>query len=416
MKVLVVSAAFPPMASGEATNAFHFCQQLVRRGLEVDVLTSRGAATDVGERIAVHPVMQTWSWVEVPRLRRILATSAPDVVYIMYLGWTYNFQFMSTFLPTIVRRALPDAQIVTRFENVGGARAESNSVPSRLLRKAIATFDRTGLVDYQFGTLLRDSDAVVLLSGRHEATLESAHPGVHRKCILIPPPANMCMSPEGAESRQRGRRALGMEPDDFLLTYIGFVYPGKGIETLLRALQRLESVPNLRLAISGGSLAREFPEQPSYLESLQALAHELGVAPRVTWTGEYRWDDDVASTYLRATDACVLPFDTGVKLNNSSFSSAVAHGLPIVTTIASSPEPQFVHRENVLLCPPRDPDAMADAIATVMGDPGLRLRLCDGSRRLAREWYSWEGAMEKTLRIFDPKRRPASSTVPLSVS
>jgi glycosyltransferase involved in cell wall biosynthesis len=415
MKVLVVSAAFPPMASGESTNAFHFCQQLVRRGLDVQVLTSRGAATDVGDGIAVHPVMRAWSWSEVPRLRQVVRACAPDVVYLMYLGWTYNFQFMSTFVPTIVRRALPNALIVTRFENVGGARAESNSLPSKLLRKALAAFDGSGRVDYQFGTLLRDSDAVVLLSGLHETPLESAYPGVRKKCVLIPPPANMCMSPEGPASRERGRRALGVEPGDFLLAYIGFVYPGKGIETLLRALQRLESTPNLRLAIIGGSLAREFPEQPSYVESLQALAQELGVGPRVSWTGEYRWDDDVASTYLRAADACVLPFDTGVKLNNSSFSSAAAHGLPIVTTIASAPEPQFVHRDNVFLCTPREPNAMADAIATMMVDTALRLRLCEGSRRLAREWYSWEQAMDKTLRIFESKL-PVSGAVPLSVS
>jgi glycosyltransferase involved in cell wall biosynthesis len=58
---------------------------------------------------------------------------------------------------------------------------------------------------------------------------------------------------------------------------------------------------------------------------------------------------------------------------------------------------------------------MADAIATMMVDTALRLRLCEGSRRLAREWYSWEQAMDKTLRIFESKL-PVSGAVPLSVS
>ena len=36
--------------------------------------------------------------------------------------------------------------------------------------------------------------------------------------------------------------------------------------------------------------------------------------------------------YLCAADICVLPFNVGVRLNNSSFAAAAAHGLPIVTT------------------------------------------------------------------------------------
>jgi hypothetical protein len=37
-----------------------------------------------------------------------------------------------------------------------------------------------------------------------------------------------------------------------------------------------------------------------------------------------------------------------------------------------------------------------------MDNPVLRDRLGDGALRLARDWYSWEGAMDKTLRLFAP--------------
>jgi glycosyltransferase involved in cell wall biosynthesis len=417
MKVLVISAAFPPMPSGEATNTYHLCQQLVARGLEVHVLTSRGRGIEE-PGIAVHPLMDDWSWSEAPRLRRFLKASAPDVVYLMYLGWTYNFQFMSTFIPTIARNAVPDATIVTRFENVGGGGAHANSLTSKLIRKVVATLDRSGRVDYQFGTLLRDSDSIILLSSLHERVFESIAPGVGRKCVLIPPPANMCMSPDDDESRARGRRLLGASGDDFLLAYIGFIYPGKGLETLLQAFQHVASQRrNVRLAIIGGALAREFPDQPSFFEKLQDMADDLGIASHVVWTGEYRWDDDLASTYLRAADACILPFDTGVKLNNSSFSSAAAHGRPIITTTHPDLEPQFVDGQNVLLCRPQVPEVMAAAIETVIDDPVLGRRLGDGATRLAEEWYSWESAMDKTLGLFRARTTSdASRALPLSVS
>jgi glycosyltransferase involved in cell wall biosynthesis len=417
VKILVISAAFPPNQSGEATNAYHLCRRLADRGLDVHVLTSVGHTASLGSRITVHPVMRRWSWAEAPRLRRFLKQCAPDAIYLMYLGWTYDFQFMSTFIPTIAKRVLPTVPFVTRFENIGGAGPQTNSLASRIIRKALASFDRRGHVDYHFGTLLRDSDTIVLLSGRHQAVLERHFAEVGRKCALIPPPANMCMSAADVATRERGRQALGAEPGDFLLAYIGFVYPGKGIAPLLRGFQQIALERNrVKLVVIGGSLARQFPDRPNYQETMQALSTELGLDGKVIWTGEYRWDDDLASAYLRAADACVLPFETGVKLNNSSFSSAAAHGLPIVTTKDEAIEPQFVHRENVFLCQPASPEALAGAIREVMDDAGLRGQLGRGALQLARDWYSWETAIDKTLSLMPAPRRGLSLAVPQSVN
>jgi glycosyltransferase involved in cell wall biosynthesis len=402
MKVLIISAAFPPMRAGEATNAAHLSERLAARGLDVHVLTSCGHSARSAAGATIHPLMRHWSWAEVPRLARFLKRCSPDIVYLMYLGWTYDHQFMSTFLPTIVKRVLPGVAIVTRFENVAGAGPQANSWLSRAIRKAVADYDATGDVDYQFGTLLRDSDAIVLLSGRHEAILEQHLAGVGTKCTVIPPPFNVRICDEASgRSRERGRQMLGLDADAFAIAYIGYVYPGKGIETLLRAFAQVSrELSSLKLVIIGGSLSRALPGQPTYIDDLKTLCHQLDVAGNVTWTGEFGWDDDEASYYLRAADLCVLPFETGVKLNNSSFSSAAAHGLPIVTTYDDLLEPQFLHGTNVWLCPPKSPDALAAAIQTLSNDAILRTRLGEGALRLAHEWYSWDTAIQKTLMLL----------------
>jgi glycosyltransferase involved in cell wall biosynthesis len=402
MRALVISAAFPPMPAGEATNAYYLCEHLAERNLEVHVLTSyaHGVASD--PRFTVHPLMRNWSWAESPRLATFMKRCSPDVVYLMYLGWTYDHQFMMTFAPTIARYVLPRAPFVTRFENVGGAGPQTNSLLSRAIRKSVARWDPRGSVDYEFGTLLRDSDAIVLLSGRHQEVLERHLPGVGGKCVVIPPPSNMRMSADNGDgTREQGRKRLGAEPGDFLLAYIGFVYPGKGIETLLHALKQVSAERrHVRLAVIGGSLAKVYPDHPRYVDEMRDLARDLGIDQKVIWTGEYSWDSDEASVYLRAADACVLPFDTGVKLNNSSFSSAAAHGLPIITTKDDLLEEQFLHGENVFLCPPQSPDAVALAIKTLMDDVSLRSHLSAGSLRLAQEWYGWKAAVDKTLSLF----------------
>jgi glycosyltransferase involved in cell wall biosynthesis len=162
----------------------------------------------------------------------------------------------------------------------------------------------------------------------------------------------------------------------------------------------IERKPQLHLLLVGGVAEWETigrPDLPLYADVLRNQVKELGLEDRVGWTGDYRWDSDVGSSYLRAADICVLPFDRGVYLNNSSFSAAASHGLPIISTRAEVVEPAFVHEENVLLCPPKDPAAMAAAIERVVDDAALRHRLRDGVRRMAQEWFSWDRVIERTL-------------------
>jgi len=87
-------------------------------------------------------------------------------------------------------------------------------------------------------------------------------------------------------------------------------------------------------------------------------------------------------------------------LNNSSFASATAHGLPIITTQSKMLEQPFIHEENVLLCPPKSPEAMANAIIRVIDNPELREHLRVGSLTLSQEWFSWEKAIDRTIATF----------------
>lgn len=96
----------------------------------------------------------------------------------------------------------------------------------------------------------------------------------------------------------------------------------------------------------------------------------------------------------------MLPFDYGVSMNNSRFAAAAAHALPIISTRGPILESPFVHGDNVLLCPPRDPDALAGAIESLMHEPGLRERLAAGALAMPREWFSWDRAIERTLAVL----------------
>jgi glycosyltransferase involved in cell wall biosynthesis len=406
MKVLVISGAYPPMHAGEATNAYHLCKQLVERGIDVHVLTSVGNVGTADVRIHVHPIMQSWGWTELLRARTFFRSCAPDAVFLMYIGLMYKCHPMVTFLPTLCKKLFPNVPFVTRYESAfAGADPSKTGFLSRGFRKLMVRWAGVRDVAYSSGTLLRDSDSVIALCERHRAMLIEEWPPVAGKVALIPPPPNLFIaSNDEGVARERGRKRLGVKPTDFVVTFFGYLYPIKGIETLLRAFAIVSAQrPEAKLLFIGGKVDLDVKGGASYFDEMQALAKTLHIDGQTTWTGAFKSNEENASLLLHASDVCVLPFLEGVQLNNSSFASMVAHGLPIIVTRGPLMDQVFVHGENVLTCDPKDEQGVARLLFEVMDHAGLRDRLRAGALKLAAEWFSWDTATEKTLAALRPR-------------
>jgi glycosyltransferase involved in cell wall biosynthesis len=391
----MISGAFPPSNSGEAQHALLLARQLAARGFEVDVLASAGSVTD--HMVHVHPLMRGWSWSDLPTLGRFLRSSAPDVVLLMYIGWIYDDHAMITYAPTVARLAKPGVRFVTQFENVLGA------LPARYGRMgqaaAVGARAAAGLwrTSYRFGTLVRDSTRLIVLSEHHRDALGSRLRAPSAKMVLVPPPPLLATAPESPDVRRRGRAMLNVGEEDFLLVYLGYLYPQKRVETLLKAFALVsERRVQAKLAIVGGVLEG----YEDYAARLRDLPAELGIDHNVRWAGPFAWDSTDGSTMLRAADAFAMPINAGVALNNSSIGAAASHGLPLVATRPARLESAFREGENILLCAPDDPPALAAAIEAIVDDDRLRRRLSAGARALADEWFSWPAAVEKTIATF----------------
>ena len=408
MKVLVISAAFPPMRAGEADHTLHLCQHLSDHGLSVNVLTTKTNQTKNNLPFKVYPLIRNWSWVDLLTLARFLKLCSPDAVMLLYSGWIYNDHPMITFAPTICKALLPHTTFVTQFEIAEDSfRA---SIPTRIIRKIFKQWAGPKSIDYSFGTLLRDSDRSIVLSEHHLASFSEHLPGVESKAVVIPPPPLIHFSTEGREAaRRHGRERLGLSSKDFVIAYFGYVDQTKGVETLLKAFQIVISrAVNVRLVMIGGGrgVAKNCSHERNeathnYEMEMYKLAKQLDIADRVTWTSGYDSDSEEASLFLHAADSCVLPYDEGVTLNRSSLGAAAAHGLPIITTRGKVMESAFVEERNVLLCPPKNPRALAIAIESLIHNPVLRQRLHEGALKLASEWFSWDKAVERTIETLN---------------
>ncbi len=436
MKLALV-AALPPGGAPESGHALRLAEALGALGHEVHALAGVESRELSVPGLTVHASMRDWTWRDLPRLAGFLRRTRPDALILHYVGWAYGAHPMVTLAPGLARALGRGTRTATCLTSWGGASLRAwlrpagrpgrgvprgletgsgaaGAAPAPAPVPAPGTGQRPprllralsfGRLDARFGTIFSASDRIVVLSEAHRAVFAAYEPRAAGKLAVVPPGPAIRLAPApDPDARRRSREGLGAAPEDFLLVYLGFVYPGKGLETLLRAMKELAvSESRSRLVLAGGVHPTA---GAAHLASLRALADELGVAGRVTWTGGFDWDSPAPSEWLRAADACVLPFDAGLQLNNSSFAAAAAHELPVISTRGAGTEPAFADGENVRLCPPRDPGALAAAVRELANDAELRGRLGRGALDLAAKRLSWRAIAGQFMELLGRPARP----------
>ena len=172
------------------------------------------------------------------------------------------------------------------------------------------------------------------------------------KVLCIP---NFAAAPATTEPVDRA--ALDTPAEVPLLLSMGRLHEAKAHDITLQALTTL---PDAFLWIAGVG-----PQEAR----LRAMAQALGVAERVRFLG---WRTDASALY-RAADICVFP-SRYEPLGNVVI-QAWAHGLPVVAAASQGPAALVTDGEDGLLVPVDDPQALASAIARLLADPMLRIRL-----------------------------------------
>ena len=396
MRVLLISPSLPPAAEGEAEHGQQIARQLTARGHSVTLVTHDRHAQPATAASGPVQGMAGWRWRDLPRLLGYLRHSRAEGVVLIYTARLFDDHPMITFLPTWLRWCLPAARLVVLVEIHRAPYIRGRTV--RALRKLAAILAGPKGLDYGYGSLLRDAHAVAALGPTILQHLRPHAPGLGDRGFVIPPPP-LVSRPASFDdaARTRARQRLRTPDGACLLAYFGFVYPGKGVETLLAALAGLVSAGRpVRLLMAGGGRTSARPGEPRltpYEATLAAGAAASGLADHVVWAEGYAAGAESVAEDLLAADIAVLPFDDGAELRRSSIAVVAGLGLPLITTTPNCHEPAFVNGHNVLLCPPADARALCEAVGRVMDDAGLRVRLRVGSLDLAQQWFSWDTAL-----------------------
>jgi glycosyltransferase involved in cell wall biosynthesis len=189
--------------------------------------------------------------------------------------------------------------------------------------------------------------------------------GVRRERISVISNALAPRAPPSQDEVTRTLTSLHTLPDECLIVAVGRLSPEKGHEDLILAFQRTvaESRRNqLRLVIVGDG-----PMKPRLLKLAEPLWD------RITFTGHLQ---DPWPLY-HAADIFVLPSHSeGSPL---VLLEAMAAHLPIVATSVGGVPETVTHDESALLVPPRNPQALSDALTRLVDDQECRHRLASAA-------------------------------------
>lgn len=192
-------------------------------------------------------------------------------------------------------------------------------------------------------------------------------------------------------AKQESRKQLGLPTDKILLTYTGKLNKGKGLEYLLDALKILrQSQPQLHLVLVGAG-AHMFL---SLEEHLRSKVSEYELADSVTFTG---YQTNVVD-YLQASDIFVMPSE--MEALCISLIEALAAGLPSIATDVGGIPDVARHKQEALLVPPRDAQALAGAIEQVLTDKHLARQLSENGRARANEVFGIDVVASQHLELF----------------
>ncbi|GAC1341857.1 MAG: hypothetical protein NVSMB23_13980 [Myxococcales bacterium] len=325
----MVTALYPPSIGGIQSHTQHLARKLVRRGLEVHVVTREvpGAPrSEVSDGVQVHRVgTGTGSFIGGALQKLHGLRSRFEVLH--------AHQLLSPTTVAILCRFVSDKRILLNPHASGGI-------------GDVQSLRRQGpLGEARLALARRAADAFIAISRPIRAELEAA--GVAPSAIRD---VRNGVDVEGFHPADEGERArlraaLGLPPGPLVLS-AGRIAREKGVDVLVAAWPAVAArVPGARLCILGDGAERA------------TLSRTL---PEALWVGGV---PDVAP-YLRAADAFALPSRTeGMPV---ALLEAMACGLPCVATAVGGTVEVLEDGFSGRLVPSEDPARLADGLVEAL--------------------------------------------------
>jgi len=363
VRVLHVYKDFYPVVGGMENHIRLLARGAAARGLEVTVLaTNPSRETQVSELEGVRVV-------KAGRLATVSSTPVSLALWslmrqletdITHLHFPYPWGEMAHLLLGRTQRT-----VITYHSDI---------VRQTVLRRPYRPLMRR---------LLAKADRVIATSPNYVASSPHLR-AIAEKCTVIPLGIDLDGFRRPAGDAAQALRDKYRPP---LLLFVGLLRYYKGLGYLLEAMTDLDAT---LLVVGTGPMRSEW----------EAASRELGVGEKVFFAG--RAADEELPAFYQACDVFVLPASHRSEAYGVVQIEAMACGKPVVCTeLGTGTSYVNVHQQTGLVVPPRDPDALAQAINGLLADEALRKRLGEAGRERANREFSSEVMIDRVLKVYE---------------
>jgi glycosyltransferase involved in cell wall biosynthesis/ADP-heptose:LPS heptosyltransferase len=313
------------------------------------------AARKLGFLVHALPIDRK-RWSVIQAMRTLLLTLKPDLVN--------THSSTDSWVTAIARLALPHRVAVVRTRHIS-APVSKNPVTRWLYRKGADHVVTTG-----------ESLRLTLIADLH---LRESH--------LTSVPTGIDPERFSPTDKSQSKRALGFDDNTHIVGIVATLRSWKGHQDLLNAWATLgQQFPNWQLVIVGDGPQRE---------AIETMVQQPALKGRVQCVGQQQHPEH----FMAAMDVFCLPSyaNEGVP---QALLQAMLSALPIVTTPVGAILEAVAHERTALVVAPRDVTAIANALATLMGNPELRERLGTQARTDALAKFTYQSMADRMEAIF----------------
>lgn len=246
--------------------------------------------------------------------------------------------------------------------------------------------------------LIRRSDRLVVMASKGREILLEAYGAPESKIDVIPHGI-----PDLPFADSEGYKAqFGVAGRRVLLTF-GLIGPGKGIEHAIEALPKIiERNPDVVYLVLGAThphlVARE---GESYRLGLERLAESLGVKDHVIFYNRFVSLEDLKE-FIGATDIYLTPYLNEAQITSGTLAYVFGAGKAVVSTPYWHAQELLADGRGVLV-PFHDPEAIAEAVCGILGNPGRLLAMRKAAYAMGRETI-WPAVAARYMESFNRAR------------
>jgi D-inositol-3-phosphate glycosyltransferase len=228
------------------------------------------------------------------------------------------------------------------------------------------------------------------------ASLVSLYSACPDNVHVVSPGVDLYTFTAGA-GRAAARKAVGLNQDALVITFVGRIQPHKGPELLIRATsEMIKHSPQLRPKLVVNIIGGASGANTSEVERLKELVAWLGISDVVQFAPPVP-RADLPQWYRAADLVCVPSYSESFGLVALE---AQACGTPVVATAVGGLRTAVADGISGVLVDGHDPRAWSSVLSRLIQEPQRRVLLSIGAIEHASH-FGWDATARGTLDIYD---------------